>query len=173
MLTEEEVNSLCDRGRLVLVDPLDWRSARARAIYASPGVYGFLTHKSADPGTNKDRLKLQALFDRFISGAFISVSLEPPVMRTDIKRLSRPSDEVWEFKVELKRHLQLRIFGRFALLNTFVALTGPADRTGVNYSTEIVRCQEEWRNLFDDKPPLYGSNEDDYIRPNAVSLRDS
>jgi hypothetical protein len=173
MLTEDEIKSLCDAGRIVLVQTLDWRAPKRRAIYVSPDLHGFLTYKSADPGTNSDRRKLQALFDRFISGDFVSVSLEPTAMRTDIKRLSPPSDEVWEFKVTLKKDLQLRIFGRFAFLNTFIALTGPVDRTGVNYRNEIIRCQEHWRTVFDDKPPFYGGDEDDYIWPNGVPLRDS
>jgi hypothetical protein len=173
MLTEREIKDLSDAGRLILVSPLEWRTPRKRTIYASPDVYRFLTYRSVDPGTNNERRKLQALFDRFTSGDFISIGLEPTRFATDIKRLSPPSAEVWEFKVRLKKDLQLRIFGRFAYLNTFVALTGPADRAGVNYQNEIVRCQENWRTVFDDKAPLYGGEEDDYIWPNGVSLRDS
>jgi hypothetical protein len=173
MLTADEIKRVSESGRLVLVRPLDWRAPKKRTLYASPDLHGFLTYESADPGTNRDRRKLQALFDRFISGDFVPISLEPTVMSTDIKRLSPASAEVWEFKVRLKRDLQLRVFGRFASLNTFIVLIGPADRTGVNYSNEIVRCQEDWRTMFDDRPPLYGRNEDDYIWPNGVPLRDS
>ena len=115
---------------------------------------------------------LQDLFDQFISGNFISVGLEPPVMYTDIKRLSPASAEVWEFKAG-KKQRHLRVFGRFAALNTFVTLTGPVDRVGLDYPHEILRCQEEWRNLLDGQPPVYGRSESDYISPNGVSLRDS
>jgi hypothetical protein len=172
MLIQDEIERLCDNGRLLEVEPLDWRTEKKRNLYVSRDIHRFLAHKSDDARTNKDRRMLQALFDRFISGNFISVGLEPPVMYTDIKRLSPAYAEVWEFKVG-KKQCHLRVFGRFAALNTFVTLTGPVDRVGLDYSNEILRCQEEWRNLLDGQPPVYGRYESDYISPNGVSLRDS
>ncbi len=172
MLIKDEIKRLCDTGRLVEIEPLDWRAERVRLIYASIDVDRFLNHESDDGGTNRDRRRLQALFDRFISGDFIAIGLEPPVMGTDIKRLSPATAEVWEFKVG-KTHSQLRVFGRFAARNTFVALTGPVDRENLNYQTEIARCQQEWRNLFGRQPPLFGVRESDYISPNGFPVRDS
>lgn len=93
-------------------------------------------------------------------------------MGTDIKRPSPGSAEVWEFKAG-KGSSQFRVFGRFAEVNVFVVLTGPSDRTKVNYSREMVRCQEIWRHLFGVQAPLYGRQEDDYIRPKAVAVRNS
>jgi hypothetical protein len=154
------------------VEPLDWRTEKKRNLYVSPDIHRFLTYKSDSARTNRDRRKLQALFDQFISGNFISIGLEPPETGTNIKRLSPASAEAWEFKVGQKQ-FQLRVFGRFAALNTFVTLTGPVDRAGLNYLHEILRCQEEWQNLLDGQPPVYGRHESDYISPNGVSLRDS
>jgi len=172
MLIEGVLERLCDRQQLVEVEPLGWRSRQKRRVYATQDVNRFLTLQARDAETNRDRRRLQALFDRFISGDFISIGLEPPIMATDIKRLSPAGAEVWEFKVGRGRS-QLRVFGRFAALNTFAALTGPVDRNRLDYEREIVRCREEWRRLFDDEPPLYGKNEYDYIAPNGLSLRDT
>jgi len=175
MLIADRIKTLCDRQQLVEIEPLDWRAARKRRVYVSPDIARFLTRKSADRGTNQDRRALQALFDRFISGNFVSVALEPPEMGTDIKRLSPGNAEVWEFKVVRKagkRRLQFRVLGRFAELNVFVVLTGPADRLLIDYSSEILQCQERWLHLFGDQPPRYGRYEYDYIWPNGVSLRD-
>jgi len=58
---------------------------------------------------------------------------------------------------------QLRVFGRFAQADIFVALTGPADRAHCDYATEIVRCQQAWQNCFDGYSPIYGSKVSDYI----------
>lgn len=173
MLIADAIKDLCDRRQLFEVESLDWRTARTRRVYVSPDIHRFLTHKSTDRGTNKDRRRLQALLDRFISGDFVSVALEPPEMGTDIKRLSPASAEVWEFKVGTAKHLQFRVFGRFAERNVFLALTGPTARASVDYAKEIVRCQEKWRNLFGGQPPLYGRHEDDYVWPNGVALRNS
>ena len=71
------------------------------------------------------------------------------------------------------RRLQFRVFGRFAELNIFIVLTGPVDRLPIDYSSEIVQCQEKWRTLFGDQPPLNGRLEYDYISPNGVSLQGS
>jgi hypothetical protein len=113
---------------------------------------------------------LQGLFDSFIVGEFISATLEETVMSTDLKRLSPGGDEVWEFKIGKKKYSQWRIFGRFAQLNHFVALTGPTDRTNIDYPSEIVRCRDEWRRLLANLPPVYGSNINDYISPSGIPL---
>jgi hypothetical protein len=85
MLIADRIKALCDRRQLVEVEPLDWRAVRKRRMYASSDIARFLTHKSTDRGANKDRRALQALFDRFISGDFVSVALEPLEMGSDIK----------------------------------------------------------------------------------------
>jgi len=171
MLIADQIKQLCDDERLFEVEPLDWRAPKARRIYVSPDVHRFLTTGSADRVVNEERRSLQALFDQFISGDPIAVALEPTSMGTDIKRLSPPDAEVWEFKIK-RRRLHFRVFGRFAQLNVFVGLTGPVDRSGLDYPSEIVRCQQEWQRLFEPLLPLFGERENDYIYPNGISLRD-
>ena len=87
---------------------------------------------------------------------------------TDMKRLTPKSAEVWEFKI---RKGQLRVFGRFAHVDTIIALTGPVGRVGLNYPVEITRCQQEWQNVLDGHSPVYGRKVSDYISgTDVVSL---
>jgi hypothetical protein len=168
MLTMSEIRSLCDQKQLFEVKLLDWRASVKRPVYVSADLNRFLTQTSASQKTNNDRRYLQALLDRFISGDYIVITFDRKIMNTDLKRLSPKSAEVWEFKVQKARS---RVFGRFALVDTMIALTGPVDRTGCNYAAEIPRCQAEWQNIFDGRSPVYGSKTSDYISgTNVLSL---
>jgi hypothetical protein len=169
MLIQEEIENLCRRGRLVALSSLDWRAPIKRRVYVSPDLHRFLNQQSASPETNRDRRRLQRLFDRFISGQVISVALKRYPKGSDLKRLSPKHEEVWEFKVRSATP-QLRIFGRFAEVNEFVALTGPVDRSNCDYPSEIDRCQQEWNSLFPGYSPVRGSKASDYISTNVVPL---
>jgi hypothetical protein len=168
MLIEDEIKRLCDQGRLFAVEPLEWRENQEREVYVSPDINEFLTKTSSDPAVNADRRKLQRLFDRFISGQEITVAFRQSIKRSNMKRLYPPSAEVWEFKVRTRP--QLRVFGRFAGKDLFLAITGPVDRPNCDHNVEIVRCQEEWAALLPKHSPIYGSTINDYISAKAISL---
>jgi len=168
MLIGEEIDRLRNRERLFLVESLDWRANRERVIYASRDLHQFLEHPSASPGRNAERRKLQRLFDRFISGQEIAVAFERRIKGSDLKRLTPRRAEVWEFKVRTRP--QLRVFGRFAQTDVFLALTGPVDRAHCNYNEEITRCQQEWNTLLPAHSPVYGSTLNDYISAKGISL---
>jgi hypothetical protein len=168
MLTTGEIKGLCDQKRLFEVNLLDWRAPIKRPVYVSPDLNGFLTQTSTSQETNKNRRRLQALLERFISGDYIVITFKQSIMGTDMKRLTPKSAEVWEFKI---KKAKLRVFGRFALVDTMIALTGPVDRAGCNYSAEILRCQNEWQNILDGHSPIYGSKTSDCISgTNVLSL---
>src|SRR5271170_5164170 len=92
MLTEDEIKALCDQTKLFKVMPNDWRAPIERLIYVSPDIHRFLN----GPSNDKYPIKLQRLFDQFISGQAISVAFERRFMGTEIKRLSPRRREVWE-----------------------------------------------------------------------------
>lgn len=168
MLIEEAIRRLCAASRLFRVEPLDWREDQKRIIYASRDIHRFLEETAADRETNIERRKLQRLFDRFISGAAISVAFRKNIIGSDMKRLSPSSVEVWEFKV--KARPQLRVFGRFAQKDVFLALTGPVERRNCDYDVEITQCQQEWSRLLPEHSPIYGSTIYDYISAKGISL---
>lgn len=166
MLITDEIQKLCDTRKLFPVDIFDWKRRPARQVHVSPDIHRFLVVRSKDRATNNDSRRLQGFFESFIVGEILSVTLEPDIMETDMKRLSPGAKEVWEIKIGEKfRHW--RVFGRFAGHNHFIALTGPTDRAGIDPDVEILRCQEEWWKLLDGSPPLYGSTINDYISPSG------
>lgn len=170
MLIDADINRLCALGRLFRVESVEWRDSQERSVYVSRGLNQFLLEQSIDPTTNAGRRRLQRLFDRFISGQMISVAFRQSLKGSDMKRLSPKTEEVWEFKVRGRAKLQLRVFGKFAQKDVFVALTGPVDRQDCDYKAEIVRCQQEWNRLLPGQSPVYGSTIDDYISAKRISL---
>lgn len=171
MLIAEAIKDLCDQKRLVRMEPLDISGEEKRTIYVSRELHNFLDTHSRDPAVNNERVILQRLFDRFVLGQEISVSFERRTKSTDIKRLSPKNKEVWEFKLRGPRSKhQARVFGRFAETDMFLALTGPIDRANCDYSSEISRCQAEWRALLPHHEPVYGSKINDYISAKAILL---
>jgi hypothetical protein len=170
MLIDDVMKPLLERGILALVEPMDFRANRERAIYASADLHRFLIQDSADSETNNNRRRVQRLFDRFTSGASISVVLERRLKGSDIKRLSPPQREVWEFKVKGRGQIQLRTFGRFYLRDAFVALTGPVDRPDCDYDAEMTRCEQEWNTILPGRAPIHGSTVDAYISTKRLSL---
>jgi len=161
MLITDAIGRLCDQGRLARVEPLDWRASQERVVYVSRDIYQFLQQNSSDAATNIDRRKLHRLFDRFISGQEISAAFKKNIKGSNIKRLSPSSAEVWEFKVKTRQ--QIRVFGRFAAKDLFVAITGPVDRANCDFEAEKIRCQQEWSDLLPGHSPIHGSTIDDYI----------
>jgi hypothetical protein len=81
-------------------------------------------------------------------------------------RLFPGVDEVWEIRSRDPKP-GLRIFGRFAERNVFVALNW-SDRTSLGpqgsreWATAIRTCKAEWRKLFATYEPISGMPLDDY-----------
>jgi hypothetical protein len=170
MLIADAIQRLCNKGSLFPVESLRWREPQIRTVHVSADLHRFLETKSGDASTNRDRRKLQALFDAFIAGDFVSATFEKDTMGTDLKRLQPPPAEIWEAKIGVKKFVQFRVFGRFADYNHFVALTGPVDRTNIDTENEKIRCQDTWRNLFGDLSPHQGVTLDDYYSSAPIPL---
>jgi hypothetical protein len=170
MLIAAAIQRLCEEAKLYPVETLRWRASQVRKIHVSADLHHFLESMSKDAGTNRDRKRLQALFDAFIAGDYVSATFEEARMRTDLKRLQPPQAEVWEAKIGNKKFVQFRVFGRFASYNHFIALTGPVDRTNIDTESEKIRCLDTWRNLFGDLSPHHGVTLDDYYSSAPIPL---
>ena len=86
-------------------------------------------------------------------------------------RLEPARDEVWEIRVD-DANPQLRVFGRFAKVDVFVALVGPIrrpDLRGPLWDAAKRRCREEWANFFAN-PPVIGIKVHDYISTNVLAV---
>lgn len=82
-------------------------------------------------------------------------------------RLNHPDDEVWEIRI-LDTEPQWRLFGRFAVRDTFVALIGPIDHDEVSDDEDFeevkAHCKAEWDRLFGlPNRPVRGKKIYDYI----------
>lgn len=134
----------------------------AREIYVSTGINQQIM--SPDPRWGRLRADLES---PFLSGEVVTV---PPPGRSlkscFMLRLDR-ADEVWETRHTAPRP-SIRLFGRFALKDVFVALVWAyrqdfADKNDPAYRVPIVQTTTDWRNLFPAYSPLSGSYPDDYL----------
>lgn len=167
MLIEDAIERACTEGQLFQVKSMDWRAPTERLLYATPEVYRFLEEESTSPQINDNRRRLRALFEKFISGATLTITFRQSVQGTEMKRLQPDKCEVWEFKIQ-KRRTRLRVFARFASPESVVALTGPVDKAGIDYNAETIRCQIKWQQTFGDHVPLHGDKYNVYFARTKV-----
>jgi len=163
----DEIQRRCDENPPLLhrltvssKDPGIANAPTPRAMFISPEIKDFLDSKRplAQPA--------RADLENFILGATIVAALYRDHKYCRMARLDRPADEVWEVRV-LDSDPQLRIFGRFARRDVFVALIGPDEHeyveTDDDYEGVKTECQDEWRNLFGVRSPVRGKTIYDYI----------
>lgn len=109
--------------------------------------------------------------EQFVHGDEIVARMPPSKNVNTLLALLAPAVEnVWEFRIGDPRP-GIRIFGRFADLDVFVAtnwgkredldMQSPAKKS--EWQNEMVRCKTKWRNLFPTYNPLSGDTLHDYI----------
>jgi hypothetical protein len=169
MSIQDEVNDWCGRGRLFLV-PMILGSPATRTMYLSSDLQAQVFGPTWPSEGEEDRwVALQADLDAYVEGQVLPVAKHPFRDGRDayFKRLHEARDEVWEIR---SRHPdpQIRIFGRFAEKDVFIAFTwaeraelrGPKSRA---WRDAIVRCKTEWRRLFFAYDPFIGNDYNEYI----------
>lgn len=108
---------------------------------------------------------LRADLERFVSGDVLRVSLGGRGLAVeDMKRL-QDTYEIWEFKSKAKK--SIRVFGRFAGYDVFVATNWQwRYKLGAygsdQWGAEINKCRTEWANLFQIHAPHTGDGIDVY-----------
>lgn len=155
--------------RLFLLRPVDPRLTTRRVMLMSEAV-----RRAAIDGPWQDEAEefrlsavLRAELERFVLGGSLWVTLNGagrPKLE-DMKRL-RGATEVWEFKG--KTRPQVRVFGRFAAKDVFVATHWKwrrdlPDDDPSKWKREFRRCRTTWTNLFHPYPPHTGVDVDDYV----------
>jgi hypothetical protein len=168
----DEVNDWRRRGRLYLFEPRLTGTPKRRSMYLASEINALLDGPWVDSGQEMRSGRLRADLDMFVAGYLISVQREPFRNKTAyMSQLDPASEEVWEIRSRDPKP-GIRIFGRFAHTDVFVALTwserarlrGPGSR---EWRDAKEQCKTEWRKLFPAYRPFKGNDIHDYISENV------
>lgn len=119
--------------------------------------------------------ELLATFDTFLGGRLITIG-----GRNDkdayMKFLEPEQEEVWEIR-SIDPKPSIRVFGRFAAKNVFVAtnMGFRSDLGGfgsIEFRAAMTHCKRAWSRCFHTWPPHKGKSAHDYISENVIDLRD-
>jgi hypothetical protein len=166
MLIKAFIDTALNNGELSLL-PLIYPSPNSpRHIYLTKPVKAALDGPWADEKTETRMAQAQALLEAFSAGNIITIRL-PPSKKVNamLALLEDANEQVWEFRSRLPRP-GIRIFGRFAERDTFVATNYALKEnstTDDEYKHHKEICKHEWNRLFINIPPLVGKEANEYI----------
>lgn len=162
-----------DRGWLVEHRPSLPSVPQVRMMYVCNELSEELELEIRDVSTSFRTAQLIAVMDNFVGGGQIRVGSRK-TKHADMKQLEPNDGEVWEL-ISVAPKPSIRIFGRFALPDVFVAThkeirnqLGGFD--SVEFRRQITNCERYWRKYLHSWPPLIGGALHDYITDNAIDV---
>ena len=171
---QSEIQSRVSEGRLLRLLPWLPRvgDAPARQMYVSPSINELFQGPWESLDWEVRCSELRAQLDEFTDGAFPLAVAPHPLSRKQsyLKRLKPLRDEAWE--IRSWQEPPLRLFGRFALKNVFIALIwARRDELGdlttlegvAAWKAAIADCGHQWRALFPAHKPITGDLSRDYV----------
>jgi hypothetical protein len=168
MSIRDEIKHWIGEGRLFLLTPALASSPCSRTMFVADELNRLILGPWASQEDEFRFGKLRADLDMFIDGSLLSVAQAPykKPKTTYLARLDPMVEEVWEIRSRDPKP-GIRVFGRFAEKDVFVALTwefrdglgGPASR---EWRDAREGCKAEWRKLFPTYPALGRDNLHDY-----------
>ena len=179
-----EIGKRIAEGRLFALEPVIEGDPVTRTMLISPEIRDLLSGPWEGVSVERRAGRLRADLERFIKGQQIGLCLIPYKAATAyMGRLDRPEDEVWDIR-SVDPTPGLRVFGRFAEVDVFVALHwAPRSKelcwsekkalgkgTSLEWHFAILECHEQWEALFPGCPPVHGDNVRDYVSANAFSV---
>jgi len=171
--TSEAINAL-EGTALRLLVPLFGDEENPRAVYVSEEVYGIVKGSMLESWDDERHASLRALLDDFVAGTRIAVA-EAPYSNKGCATLARVDPveaEIWDIRC-LDPYPGIRVFGRFAAKDTFIALTWDYRENfegGVYWANEVARCTDAWESLFGTLSPLKGNSLNDYLSHNFYAV---
>jgi hypothetical protein len=183
MSIRDEILRRVEEGRLSLLQPMLDSDPVRRHMYVSEEVQCVLDGLDDTPACAKRAMVLHAELERFVRGDRIAISLIPyKAANANFGRLDKPEDEVWDFRAV--QPPALRVFGRFAERDVFIALTcwprskpipwldrpPLGERSSKTFRDALSDCKAQWRKLFNTYPPHRGVEIRDYVSDNFVSI---
>lgn len=175
-----------DDGRLFELKPVLDSDPIQRTLIVSKEILSLLEGPWIDEAWAQRCGELRATLEAYIRGQRIGICLKPyKGASAYMARLDRPEDEVWDIR-SIDPNPALRLFGRFAETDLFVALIwsprsvevpasqrpplGP--RNSIEWRNAILECKAEWNKLFPSYAPLHGSQTHEYIKDNFFPVGD-
>lgn len=173
MSIESEIAKAMAAGKLFNIEPVVAGDPVIRTMVVSTKISKLLEGPWESETWERRGNRLRADLEAFVKGDIITVSLTPYEHRNAyMGRLDRPDDEVWDIRSRDPKP-GLRLFGRFALQDVFIALNWVSRRelrdvATLKWDFAILECQERWKELFPANEPIHGDNIHDYISTNVV-----
>jgi hypothetical protein len=134
-------------------------------MYLSEEVHDLLTRPWPDQRDAGRWARLEAFLSHFVEGGLIDDKYMCPLIR--------PARWVWEIRSRRPRP-SLRVFGRFAEIDVFVATNVGVRRELGGLGTrewrdEIVACTTRWRQLFPAHQPIQSDDIHECVSDNAYT----
>lgn len=182
MSIQDVIAMRVQEGRLFCIEPTIDDDPVERHMFVSEEIFQLLEGPSKGVAMKRRRGFLRDDLERFIKGDSIRVCLTPFEARwAYMARLDKPSDEVWDIRSR-DPSPGLRVLGRFAMKNVFIALlcaprSVPVDwllrdplndRVSTEWRTAIRECKVLWQQLFHPYTPHSGSTIDDYVSEGTI-----
>lgn len=173
MSIEPEIAKAVAAGKLFNIEPVIPGDPAVRTMVVSADINQLLEGPWESETLERRGNRLRANLEAFVKGDIIPVSLTPYEHRNAyMGRLYRPNDEVWDIRSRDPKP-GLRLFGRFALPDVFIALNWVSRRelgdvAALKWDFAILECQERWKELFPTNEPIHGDKIHDYISTNVV-----
>ena len=130
--------------------------------------------------------RLRADLEFFVTGGVISMGFDPRNHGTDtyMGRLDPLHEGTWDIRSRAPKP-GMRVFGRFAEVDTFVALEywfrsktpnwswrrALGKGNSLEYEIALVDAEQKWKELFHEYKPLIGGDCSDYISRDTIPVR--
>jgi hypothetical protein len=183
MSIQEEIQVRMGEGRLWQLKPILDSDPVVRTMIISKEIKDLIVGPWEDVSWERRCNRLRANLEAFIRGDVISLCLRGFEARSAyMGRLDRPADEVWDIRSRSPSPA-LRVFGRFADKDVFVALFWSprslevpysqrlplGDRNSTQWRSAMRETKTEWRKLFHTYQPIHGDSHNVYAS-NAISV---
>jgi hypothetical protein len=167
MSVEEEIKRLCENGRPVRFRPPLVVPRIRRSVYVSEAIESLLIDSWSSKEQEFRWGSVLSDLIVFVRDPWITIAADARRAKAAyMSRLHPDSDEVWDIRCRDPKP-GIRLLGRFAAKNIFVALTWEERLRLRCFESEewkaaIARCIVEWRSHFS-SDPLKGNFPDDYL----------
>lgn len=177
MSIRDEIKARIDDKRLSLLRPVFDSDPVVRTMVISNDIKALIEGPWADASWERRCNRLRADLEAFVIGDVLAVCLTPyEADSAYLGRLNKAEDEVWDIRAR-DPNPALRVFGRFAERDTFVALFWSPRSVEIPYSqrlplgagdsiqwkSAVRECKAEWRKLFHTYNPVHGDTPDVYV----------